>query len=239
MTHPSPSARGLFWLIFAVIVVTVAASAGVLALTSGTSISTLVVGAKHWIDANAVLALALFAVWALAANCIVIPAGSVSLIAAGALFGPLWPALIWYGSQIVTAPLPHAFGRILKAESSTRRIGGKSIDQWTLPFRHRLASLVDPRPVMASVLLRLCPLVPSAVAALIAATIGIGLRPFLLGSLLVGWARPLYFTSVGASLKSLTEPQSFSTASGMLPLFAIFLTATLIVAAQAWLSRRG
>ncbi|PXX93889.1 hypothetical protein DF185_23140, partial [Marinifilum breve] len=39
------------------------------------------------VEANRTLALTIFAVWALLANCLILPAGSLSVMAAGALFG--------------------------------------------------------------------------------------------------------------------------------------------------------
>lgn len=53
-----------------------------------------------------------FAAWAMVANCLVLPAGSLSLIAGGAALGMFVPAAIWFAAQLVTAPLLYRAGRV-------------------------------------------------------------------------------------------------------------------------------
>jgi hypothetical protein len=68
---------------------------------------------------------------------------------------------------------------------------------------------------------------------MLAATIGIELRTFLLGSALTGWVRPAYFSGLGAVLGSLTRLDAVTdllSVATLLPLLALFGAAVIGVA---------
>jgi uncharacterized membrane protein YdjX (TVP38/TMEM64 family) len=166
---------------------------------------------------------AVFALWALLANCLVIPAGSLSLIAGGALLGAWLPALIWFAAQLLTAPILYALTLrgLAPFTLKTAARGKRQIDQLT-----RLAATDG---LKATALLRLLPVLPNAPATILAATAGISLRTYLVGSVLVGWVRCAYFAGLGATvgslaqLEALTELVSLRVLSPLVGLFAVTL----------------
>jgi uncharacterized membrane protein YdjX (TVP38/TMEM64 family) len=161
---------------------------------------------------------AAFALWALLANCLVLPAGSLSLIAGGALLGAWVPALIWFTAQLLTAPALYAL---------TRR--GLTPLVPTGPLTARLTQLAATNGLQATVLLRLLPVMPNAPATILAATLGIRLPTFLMGSVLAGWVRCAYFAGLGATvgslarLEALTELVSLQVLAPLIILFAATL----------------
>lgn len=196
---------------------------------------TLLSGIAARLEAHRTTALALFVAWALAANLIVIPSGSATLVLAGFFAGPWLPAAVWWGAQIVTAPIVH-------------RIGGGSVDpaivqRWlghALPrgSQEALRNATGREALFTSAMLRLTPLLPSAPAALVAAAVGIPATTFTLATVAVGWMRPLYFTSLGATLPALGDPTELLTWQTLLPLGGLFALSVAVVAIRVWLDRR-
>jgi uncharacterized membrane protein YdjX (TVP38/TMEM64 family) len=159
---------------------------------------------------------ALFAAWALIANCLVVPAGTLSMIVGGALLGTAVPTLIWSVAQLMTAPVLYALTR--RGVASAGSPHNKQIAQ--------LVSLAQTNGFKATVLLRLLPIMPNAAATMLAASAGIDLRTFLIGSALTGWVRPTYFAGLGATVGSLSKVEavtdllSLATLTPLLLLFA-------------------
>jgi uncharacterized membrane protein YdjX (TVP38/TMEM64 family) len=174
-----------------------------------------------------------FAVWALVANCLVVPAGTLSVIVGGALLGPFTATLIWTLGQLATAPLLYRLTREglgpVQLDSVAQRWLG-----WLGPQAANLKALAAVNGLQATALLRLMPVMPSAPATIIAAVAGIELRTFLAGSVLFGWMRSFYFASLGAALGSLSrldavvELLSFKTLAPMLALFAATLAVMIV-----------
>lgn len=170
-----------------------------------------------------------FAAWALVANCLVLPAGSLSLIAGGAALGTLVPAAIWFVAQLITAPLLYRAGHLDRGhvEGIMRRyLGATAADLVVNAARDG---------IWTTAVLRLTPVLPSAPATLIAAATGIRFRSFVWGSLLVGWVRPLYFASLGASFGSLAR---FGTAKTILTFELLWPLAVVCACAAAMLGAR-
>lgn len=180
------------------------------------------------LDKNPTLVALAFAGWALLANCLILPAGSLSLMAGGAVLGTFLPASIWYLAQLTTAPLLYrlAVQTPYRSQQLVRRYLGQTVE--TLFMR----GVED--GIAATAVLRLTPVIPSAPATLIAAASGIPLKSFITGSALVGWIRPLYFASIGAAAGSLARAGELSIASGTslaIPLVLLFgATLTLFIA---------
>ena len=186
------------------------------------------------VEANRTLALTIFAVWALLANCLILPAGSLSVMAAGALFGTVVPALVWFTAQLLTTPFLHraGFGNRAEIDRMVRRYLGARAS----------ALLADAtrEGVWTTILLRLTPVLPSAPTALIAAWAGVDRRSFLLGTVLVGWLRPLYFASLGAAAGSLARIDGSVAAPSLqtaLPLALPFACAALLLAVRLYVRR--
>jgi uncharacterized membrane protein YdjX (TVP38/TMEM64 family) len=175
------------------------------------------------------LAITLFGLWALAANCLVLPAGSLSLIAGAMLLGTVLPAAIWYAAQLATAPLIH---RSVDAGSSATTA---LVERYLGANAARLLGRAAQDGIWTTVVLRLTPVLPSAPAAMIAAWAGIDLRRFMLGSVLAGWVRPLYFASIGATIGNVArvgEAERAMTFGTLAPLLALAVCAAAMLAVR-------
>ena len=171
-----------------------------------------------------------FTVWALIANCLIVPAGSLSLIIGGAALGTFLPAAIWFAAQLASAPFIHraASDRVVRQRLIERYLGASAT---------KLMARAARDGIWASVVLRLTPILPSAPAALIAAGIGISLRSFLIGSSLAGWVRPLYFASIGAAAGSYARAENISSTSGITaPLIVLGCVSIVLFAARLYAS---
>jgi uncharacterized membrane protein YdjX (TVP38/TMEM64 family) len=96
--------------------------------------------------------------------------------------------------------------------------------------------------IWASVVLRLTPVIPNAPACMIAAAAGIDLRAFMIGSVLAGWVRPLYFASLGATLGSLAQISELTAVDvrTLLPLLGLCAATALLFGVRLYVSdRRG
>ena len=86
--------------------------------------------------------------------------------------------------------------------------------------------------------LRLTPVIPSAPAAMIAASAGVTFKSFMLGSALAGWVRPLYFASIGATAGSLLRAADVSTVFGwqmLAPLTILCLASAALFGARLYI----
>ena len=187
------------------------------------------------IDKNPALVALAFSGWALVANCLILPAGSLSLIAGGAVLGTFLPAVIWYLAQLGTAPLLYR----LAAQSSDR--GQRLVRRYLGPTVEKLFVRGVEDGIAATAVLRLTPFIPSAPATMIAAASGIPLRSFLTGSALVGWVRPLYFASIGTAAGSLARAGELSIAAGTslaTPLIILFGATLALFVARLYLTQR-
>jgi uncharacterized membrane protein YdjX (TVP38/TMEM64 family) len=186
----------------------------------------------------------LFAAWALVSNCLVMPSGSLSMVVGGVLLGTAAPTLIWTAAQVLTAPL--LFHLTL---SGARGVGTTKFADLAQRYLQRvpryaatLTKFGQSDGVLATILLRVMPVMPSAPAAMIAASIGVKLRSFLFGSVLAGWIRPLYCASLGAAIGGLTKLDAVSellSPASLWPLAATFAATLLLVAARIAIRSRA
>ena len=156
---------------------------------------------------------------------LIVPSGSLILIAAGFVFSPLLAAGIFAITQILSTWPVFKMGIFLRS-----RFPGRFKAEGILAkLPDHLLKTVRSEGFMAAVTLRLTPVVPSAAACLLAVGLGIKLGVFLAATAVVCWIRPLFFASIGGSLQSLALLKSGDVkANSFLPLLAIFLTALLI-----------
>jgi uncharacterized membrane protein YdjX (TVP38/TMEM64 family) len=120
----------------------------------------------------------------------VLPLGTATILIAGYLLGPV-AGLAQYFAVILTSVILFEVGRERDPEEIKRQLAA-------YPALSRLFETVGSRGLWVSCLLRLVPVVPSAVASLCASFIGLRRRDFILGTVLAGWVRPIGFACVGA-----------------------------------------
>jgi len=124
------------------------------------------------------------------------------MIGGGFLLGTL-PATIIY-----TALLPITGWIVGQITTSS------SLEKWVDAFLYkhnktaRLVELLKNEPFTLSAVLRLTPVIPAAIAAIVAATLKVGDTTFVLATLCVGWVRPLFFASIGGAVLSLSQIQA-------------------------------
>jgi uncharacterized membrane protein YdjX (TVP38/TMEM64 family) len=225
--HPTTHrSRRALWALVALAVASVLASGSIIAAGGGPALLLATRETLAVLSARPALVAVVFAAWALVANCLVVPAGTLSMIVGGALLGTILPTLIWSVAQLMTAPVLYALTR--------RGVG-------TVPLLQnaqvaRLIALARSNGFQVTAMLRLLPIMPNAAATMIAATAGIGLRTFLIGSLLTGWVRPAYFAGLGAAIGSLSKVEAVTdllSLRTLLPLLALFAGAVLLIAVSS------
>lgn len=142
------------------------------------------------VGARPLLGLMLLFVWSLVLFLTVLPLGTITVLTAGFLFGPV-AGLVQFAAVLVSSLILFEWSRARSA------LGGKSQLQ-AESLAERLADLARRRGLITSAVLRLLPVVPSAVATLTATLVGLSRRDFMLGTLLAGWVRPVAFAVLGS-----------------------------------------
>jgi uncharacterized membrane protein YdjX (TVP38/TMEM64 family) len=231
---PSPTTRSrrAFWVLAALAVLSVLASGLIMAAGGGPAVLLMVRETLAALHERPVLIASLFAAWALVANCLVVPAGTLSMIVGGALLGTALPTLIWSLAQLITAPLLYAL---------TKR-GVGTVPMLQTAQVAQLVALAQTNGLQTTALLRLLPIMPNAAATMIAATAGIELRTFFLGSLLTGWVRPAYFAGLGAAVGSLSKVDAVTdllSLRTLLPLVLLFAGAVVFCTLSCTKNRRS
>jgi len=219
------------------------------------TLGALLLGSQAIIDQHYVMLLSGFFLLSLLSQLIIVPSGSLMLIIAGFTFGALPAAACYWIAQLLSAwpvfslagraiadddrkPAAAAHAATRTAEGSAQVPASKMADipvALTEHLRH-----IRGNGLLASCVLRLTPVIPSAAACVLAALFGIRLSVFVIGTLLSGWIRPLFFASGGASLSAAAMQLSSPELIGLLdlrPLFILFLTALLLLLVRYWLTR--
>lgn len=176
-----------------------------------------------------------FVCLALVSQFLVIPSGSILMIGGGFLLGSLPAALIY------TALLPIT-GIIIGLITAS-----SSLNQWvdTLLRKYskaaKIIELLKNEPFTLSAVLRLTPVIPAAIAAIVASTLKVRHTTFICATLCVGWIRPLFFASIGGAAQSLTQfqddPFSINDKS-ILALSLLAISAMLNLLVRCWLRWR-
>jgi len=173
-----------------------------------------------------------FVLLVLISQLLIIPSGSILMIGGGFLLGSLAAAVIYTALLPITGII---IGQI--AASS-------SLKKWVEKFLYRhnrattMVDLLKHEPFTLSAVLRLTPVIPAAIAAIVASTLQIKHKTFILATLCVGWVRPLFFASIGGaaqSLKQISSGSSSANEQGILPLLLLALTAIVNLLIRCWL----
>jgi len=104
-----------------------------------------------------------------------------------------------------------------------------------------LTTQLKDQPLLLSMVLRLAPIVPSAAAVVVMCVFKVPFRTLVLGTAMVGWVRPLFFASLGASLSSLTklkDPSALLNETSLQPLLILFASALLVLIARVWVKHQ-
>jgi len=162
---------------------------------------------------------------------LIIPSGSLILIAAGFIFSPLVAAGIFSVAQVICSWPVYGIGRTI-SEKFPQRFNSLTK---RFKFPPGWERVVQQEGFLATVVLRLTPVIPSAAACLLAAGLAIGLQKFILATIVVCWIRPLFFASIGGSLQVLTDLSGASGNTAFKPLLLLFIAALVLLLLKVFL----
>ena len=146
------------------------------------------------LDSRTAGALFLFG-WSFAIFLTVLPLGTATILIAGAALGA-WAGSVQFAALVVASAVLFEVSGEQRQEDAVRFVKGR-------PRVFRIIEAFRTRGILATAVLRLAPVVPSAVCSLAAAGLGIGRWKFYIGTLMVGWVRPVIFAYMGATAAKL------------------------------------
>ena len=124
------------------------------------------------------------------------PLGTVTVIIAGYVLG-VGAGFIQFGSMLASSFFLYAiFDRPVQSD----RIENYTQNQMLL----KMFAAVSGYGICSVGLMRLIPIIPSAACLFISRTLVISFRHMMIGTLLVGWVRPVFFAYLGSQLTRLT-----------------------------------
>lgn len=167
-------------------------------------------------------AMAVYTAVCLVSQTMVIPSGTLLVLAGGYLLGAGAAAGILSVAALAASILVYAIAR----EAFSRTISEYA--QRT-PERQKALDALRQEGASAVAALRLAPIVPNAVAASLAAGAGIPFWTFMTVSALTIWVRPLAVASLGASMRELADAARGVPASLGFAMGGLFLTALLVL----------
>lgn len=139
---------------------------------------------------------------------LLLPSGTAILLITGALLGPVSGGLYFAAMLMATPGLYWLAKSHPDHAQSTLR---PWVDSPSLgPLLERGFSGIQSKPILATGMFRLLPVMPSAPAVLIAAALGLTLRGVLLGTLLFGGIRPMVIAIIGYSIGQMALSSSGS-----------------------------
>lgn len=192
------------------------------------------IDAKAQVARGNALWLFVYGVICIVSQLLVVPSGSLILIAAGFIFTPLVATAIFSVAQILCSWPVYMAGEVISKRFPDRfpqyaaRLKVKS--DWT--------KLVQREGLLASIVLRLTPVIPSAAACLLAAGFSIKFRHFIQATIAVCWIRPLFFASIGGSLLVLTSAPDALAAAATGPLLLLFVASILLLLVKYYLGEK-
>ena len=180
--------------------------------------------------------LAVYAILCFVVQLLILPAGSLILVAAGFFFSPLLAMVIFSTVQVLCSWPVYKAGQLIFQNAPDRY--QKLVARLKLPAQWQHA--VEDEGFFVTVVLRLTPIIPSAAACLLAAGMNVRLRHFILATVAICWVRPLFFASIGGSLQSLTQlPEATSGSSALKSLLLLFFAACVLLVCKLLLRRRA
>lgn len=201
--------RAALWALVCLLALSVVATGAM--VSAGGSIAVVLQGreALAYLAERPVLMFSIFSAWSLICVSLIVPAGTISVIVGGILFGAFLPAALWTAAQLVTAPLIyHLTLRSFDTSDSgpvAQTAGIRIVERWLGRRSAEIVELARVDGLFTVIVLRLLPIVPSAPTCMISAALGIRLKHLMLGTMAVGWVRPLYYASLGVTIGSLTR----------------------------------
>ena len=173
-----------------------------------------------------------FVFFVLISQLLVIPSGSILMIGGGFLLGSIPAALIYTALLPITGVV---VGEITASSSLKKWV------ETVLQKHNKIGGVIDllkHEPFTLSAALRLTPIIPAAIAAIVASTLKVSYTTFIIATLCVGWVRPLFFASIGGTAQSLTQIHADSSNfadKSVLPLMLLALSAILNLLVRCWL----
>lgn len=137
-----------------------------------------------------VLVFAALIAWSFLLFLTVMPLGTATVVLAGFFLGPM-AGVAQFASLVAASAVLYELGRDRDPERLSRELA-----EW--PQVAKLAALPRRNGFIFSALLRLVPVVPTAVASLSASYFAISRKDFMLATLAVGWVRPVGFAILGS-----------------------------------------
>lgn len=168
----------------------VAGSALLMMVWGSSEACNLVRGIAFQVDSQHLVWFALLAIVSFALLVTGIPFGTATILLAGYFLGPL-AGPVQFVSLVLASIVLYEAAR----EKNPARL---QAELESYPQLARYAGLARRQGFWFSVLMRLVPVVPSAVASLAAAFFSVSRREFLLATLLAGWVRPVGFAVLGS-----------------------------------------
>ena len=230
--------------ILALLAIGVVSALGVAWLTVGggkETITAIVTALDRQVAANFMPAVIAFLLAAFILQLFILPTGTIAMLTGGFLFGAPLAAALYYGAQIMAAPVVFGAVRLGFGSFADSRLDG--LVKRYLPDRFSsILEIARSEGLLAAISLRLAPVITSPVVPILAAASGIKLSALLAGTVLVGWVRPLFWASVGATAHSLAEVTSssdFLAKVNLTPLLLAFAAAGAIFVARLALKMRA
>lgn len=192
-----------------------------------------------WVQANKALALLVFFIISFISQMIVMPSGSLLLLFAGFALGAAPATAAFAIAQLLTAGPVYCLSQRAITGIEQGSLKGTATEKMVY-IRSQLASLKG-HDFLASALLRLTPVIPSAGACLLAAVSKISLKPFMMATAVTCWMRPLFFASSGAAISEVllrSDGREVLESLNLWPLILVFVAALLLVVFSGILKRR-
>ncbi len=179
-----------------------------------------------------------YAVICIVSQCLIVPSGSLILIAAGFIFGPIVATVIYSVAQVLTTWPVVSFSRWL-LDNYQPRILDRLL---SLSAVSRVIDAVGQEDFMAGVVVRLTPVIPSAAACLLAVSVNLRFISFMLATVCVCWVRPLFFASVGGAVRQLSSLEVALQQTESIdptPILLVFVSSVLLLLVRLWLRRKA
>lgn len=230
------------WALSALSILAFVSALGIVLMIASGSLNAgeLIVNLVHQARGSYGWVLLIFIVLSILSQLLILPNGSLLLIVGGFVLGAPVATTVYALAQMVMAPLVYSMARTGYGDYADEKFDS-TLKHVPESWRNLLLTMRD-EELLASVAIRLTPVIPSAVACLLAAGLGIGRKAFLLGTAFSCWIRPLFFASIGAStqmLMELTDPAKILENVSFIPLIMAFVAASLLFALRVWLQLRA
>lgn len=177
-------------------------------------------------------ALALYALVCFLSQLVIVPSGTLIALGGGYLFG-----LVAGGGVLAASALVANVIVFLIANSAFSGLVARYAD--AAPQRRRALDILQAEGAAGVVALRLSPIVPSALTAMLSAAAGISLATFAFMSVLTIWVRPLAFAAAGSSMRQLADVAQGAPANTALLVTALSLAGLLMFALRVYVRSRA